>query len=90
MTGGREGQERGWWKPRQETITYLESPQEPLQGRSANCPDLAAVQADPGLRAPIRACGGSDGNESFASFQQNPQDHKPGLHVGLPGERGRV
>lgn len=73
--------------PRQEAPVYLESPQEPLQGRFAHRPDLVAVKADPGIGAPIGACGGSDGNQSLASLQQDPQDHKPGLHVGLPGPK---
>lgn len=65
---------------------HLQSPQEPLQGGLAHRPDLAAVKANPGVWTPIGACGGSDGDESLAGLQQNPQDHKPGLHVSLRGQ----
>lgn len=79
---GRQGEAGG-----QEGSTYLKFPQEPLQGGLAHRPDLVAVKADPGIWAPISACGGSDSNESLASLQQDPQDHKPGLHVSLPEPR---
>lgn len=70
-----------------EAPAYLKSPEEPLQGRLAHRPDLVAVKVDPGIWPPVSACGGSDSDESLASLQQDPQDHKPGLHVGLPEPR---
>lgn len=69
---------------------YLQFTEEPLDGALAHCVDLAAVECYDSIWSSICPCALLQTNQSFSSLQQNPQNHKPGLHVSLRQRDARI
>lgn len=62
---------------------YLQFTEEPLDGTLAHCVYLAAVECYDSIWPSICPRTLLQTNQPLSSLQQNPQNHKPGLHVCL-------